>query len=341
MPQKEMFTYLSADGKTKIHACRWIPDEPPRAILQIAHGMVEYIDRYEPFALYLNALGILVAGNDHLGHGDSVTDRENWGYFADEDSCDVLLQDMHVLTKLTMARYPGIPCVLLGHSMGSFLARNYLCHWGGELAGAILMGTGYRPKGLVQLGKTICSLLAKGKGWHHRSRFVDNMAFGSCNKAFRPARTEKDWLTRDEEVVDRYLADPRCTFFFTLNGYHTLFTAIGRLYDKAELAKMPKDLPVLFVSGEMDPVGDFVKGVRLAADTFLAAGMRDVDLWLYMGRHEILNETDRDLVFAGLARWLVDLAEGKHIPVHSPGACTEENCRFCRSKLPDLFPKAD
>ena len=340
MPQKEMFNYPGADGKTAIHAWYWIPDEKPRAVLQIAHGMAEFVLRYEPFALYLNELGIAVAGNDHLGHGDSVTSQEKWGYFSDENSLDTVLADMHTLTGLAKERFPGVPYILLGHSMGSFLTRNYLGRWGDELAGVIIMGTGYQPENLVKLGKTVCTLLAKWKGWHHRSGLVDNMAFGSYSKAIRPARTKMDWLSRDEEMVDRYLADPRCSFRFTLNGYHTLFSAIERLHDPTLLAGMPKDLPVLFVSGEEDPVGDFGRGVRLSADTFLDAGMRDVDLWLYPGRHEILNETDRDLVFAELAKWLVDIAEGNHVPPHDPGTCTDPACTCRRSGLPDVFPKA-
>ncbi|MBR4962134.1 MAG: lysophospholipase [Clostridia bacterium] len=339
MPQKETFTYLSADGKTEIHAHRWIPDKPPRAVLQIAHGMAEFILRYEPFALYLNELDIAVTGNDHLGHGDSVTTQDNWGYFADQDSLDVVLADMHTLTGLTKKYFPGVPYILLGHSMGSFLARNYLGRWGGELAGVVIMGTGYQPEKLVKAGITVCTLLAGWKGWHHRSALVDSMAFGSYSKAVRPARTDKDWLSRDAEMVDRYIADPRCGFRFTLNGYHTLFSAIKRLHDPILLAAMPKDLPVLFVSGEEDPVGDFGKGVRLSADTFLEAGMRDVDLWLYPGRHEILNETDRDLVFAELAKWFVDIAEGNHVPVHDPGACSDPACGCRRRDLPDVFPR--
>ena len=331
MSTKHHFTYPSADGITQIHAICWTPAEKPRAILQIAHGMVEFIDRYDDFARYLNELGILVTGNDHLGHGDSVTSRENWGYFADGDSLDILLQDMHSLTVHTRERYPGVPYILLGHSMGSFLARNWLCRWGDELDGAIVMGTGMQPEKLVQAGKLVCSLMAKWKGWRHRSPFVDNMAFGSYNKTFEPARTKRDWLTRDEAVVDRYLAEPRCSFLFTLNGYHTLFSAIEKLHDRELLRKMPKTLPVLFVSGEADPVGDFGKGVRISADTFLEAGMQDVDLWLYTGRHEILNETDRELVYAELARWLVDIAEGNHRPAHDPTQCRDENCT-CRKR---------
>lgn len=326
MSTKHHFTYPSADGQTEIHAICWTPAEKPRAILQIAHGMVEFIDRYDAFARYLNELGILVTGNDHLGHGDSVTSRDNWGYFAHRDSLEVLLQDMHSLTKHTKERYPGVPYILLGHSMGSILVRNWLCRWGNELQGTILMGTGIQPKNAVQAGKMICRLLAKWKGWHHRSAFVDNMAFGSYNKTFEPARTKRDWMTRDEGIVDRYLAEPRCSFRFTLNGYYTLFTAIENLHDGEMLRKMPKNLPVLFVSGEADPVGDFGRGVRISADTFLEAGMRDVDLWLYTGRHEILNETDRDLVYAELARWLVDIAEGNHIPAHDPARCVDANC---------------
>ena len=340
MSTKHHFTYPSADGQTQIHAICWTPTEKPRAILQIAHGMVEFIDRYDDFARYLNELGILVTGNDHLGHGDSVTSRDNWGYFADKDSPEVLLQDLYSLTARTKDRYPGVPYILLGHSMGSFLVRNWLCRWGNELQGAIVMGTGMQPKMLVQAGKLVCRILAGfagRKGWRHRSSFVDNMAFGSYNKTFEPARTKRDWLTRDEAMVDRYLAEPRCSFLFTLNGYHTLFSAIESLHDAELLRKMPPDLPVLFVSGEADPVGDFGKGVRLAADTFLAAGMRDVDLWLYTGRHEILNETDRDLVYAELARWLVDIAEGNHRPAHAPAQCRDENCACRRQELGGFY----
>lgn len=305
MGKKEEFFFDSVSGGTKIHAVRYVPEGPIRGILQISHGMVEYIERYEGFARYLTGQGILVTGNDHLGHGGSIRTKDDYGFFAERDGNGAVLADLHKLTEITKGDYPGLPYVLLGHSMGSFYARQYLCQFGGELDGAIIMGTGCQPRALVKAGKALCSLLAAFKGWRHRSSLIDNMAFGGYNKKFEPARTPRDWLTKDQAIVDAYLADERCTFVFTLNAYHSMFTGIDRLYDKAFLARMPKELPVLFTAGADDPVGEFSKGVLRAADMFRQAGMRQVEVKLYPGdRHEILNEIDRQTVYADLAGWL-------------------------------------
>lgn len=302
---KETFYYDSTCGTARIHAVRYLPEGTPRAVLQITHGMCEFIERYEDFAAYLCEHGFVVTGNDHLGHGGSVTSPEAFGYFAEGDANAVVLADVHTLTTITKEAYPGLPYFLLGHSMGSFYARQYLGTYGDELTGAIVMGTGCQPQALVRAGKLITSLLAVFKGWRHRSRFVDNMAFGSYNKRFEPSRTPKDWLTKDTAIVDAYLADERCTFVFTLNAYHAMFSGIDRLYGKALLAAMPKDLPVLFTAGEDDPVGDFGAGVKRAAAMFRECGMTNVQEKLYPGdRHEILNETDRAQVYADMLAWL-------------------------------------
>lgn len=304
---KETFTFDSSAGTTKIFAVRYVPDGEVKAVLQIAHGMVEFIERYENFAAYLNARGILVTGNDHIGHGASVNSKEEWGYFAKENGNQVLYTDMHKLTEITKKRYPNVPYFLLGHSMGSFYTRQYLCEYGKELDAAIVMGTGYQPLMLVRAGRLITKIIALFKGWKYRSKFVDNMAFGGYNKKFEPSRTSKDWLTKDTAIVDQYLADPRCTFMFTLNGYYNMFTGISRLYDKKLLDKMPKELPVLFVAGADDPVGDFGEGVKRAAESFQAVGMKHVEVKLYPNdRHEILNETDREQVYEDLYVWLSD-----------------------------------
>lgn len=301
------FTYPSADKKTQIHAVSYVPDGQIKAILQIAHGMVEHIKRYEDFALFLNERGILVTGNDHLGHGESICTKDDYGYFAEPDGNRVVLTDLHRLTTLTKEAYPGIPYFLLGHSMGSFYARQYLCEYGEELDGAIIMGTGFQPKLLVSAGILITRFLALFKGWRYRSQFVNEMAFGSYNSRFKPARTDKDWLTRDTRIVDAYLADVRCGFTFTLNAYHHMFRGIRRLYDAALLAKMPKDLPVFFVSGTEDPVGDFSQGVIRARKSFIRTGMKRTRLKLYEeDRHEILNELDREQVYRDLADWILD-----------------------------------
>lgn len=306
MAHKEDFYFNSASGTTRIHAVRYIPDGEIQAILQIAHGMVEYIERYENFALFLASKGFLVTGNDHLGHGKSINTKKDWGYFAKDNGNHAVLYDLYQLTQITKEKYPGIPYFILGHSMGSFYVRQYLGTFGHELNGAIIMGTGCQPFALVQTGKLVTSLVALFKGWHHRSKLVNSLAFGSYNKYFQPARTPKDWLSKDNAIVDEHVADELCNFTFTLNGYHTLFTTISRLYDKKLLSNMPKALPVFFVAGDDDPVGDFGKGVLKVVDMFKNIGMQNVKVKLYpTDRHEILNETDREQVYDDIYSWLI------------------------------------
>ena len=308
MTRTEHFYFDSHAPGSRIHAVRWFPEGQPRAILQITHGMVEHMGRYDAFAQWLAGQGFLVTGHDHLGHGDSVHSREDLGFFAEKDANGTVLADVHRLTEITKGAYPGLPYFLLGHSMGSFYARQYICQHGEELDGAIIMGTGCQPKLLVTAGKLLTALVAALKGWRHRSKLVTAVAFGSYNKRFEPVRTPKDWLTRDEAIVDAYIADQRSGFVFTLNAYHAMFTGIGRLYDKTLLARMPKDLPLFFVAGEEDPVGDFGKGVRRAARMCRDAGVKMVDLKLYpKDRHEILNELDRQTVYEDLLRWMEEI----------------------------------
>ena len=302
--RKEEFSYKSTNGKDDIRAVRYIPDGEVKAILQIAHGMVEFIDRYEGFAAFLTDRGYLVTGNDHLGHGGSVKSKEDWGYFGD-DGYEHVLQDMFELTKITKELYPDKPYYLLGHSMGSFFARNYLTEYGNELNGAIIMGTGLEPSYKIRGGMMICSLIALFKGWRHRSEFVNNMAFGSYNKKFEPARTRADWLSRDEELVDWYVNEEKCSFKFTLNGYYHMFRCILNLHNKEALKKIPEDLDILFVSGQDDPVGTFGKEVEYSVKTLKDVGLKKIKCKLYPeDRHEILNELDKENVYEDLYRWM-------------------------------------
>ncbi|HIV50311.1 MAG TPA: lysophospholipase [Candidatus Faecalibacterium intestinipullorum] len=284
-----------------------LPEGRPRAVLQMTHGMVEYIGRYEQLACWLADRGVAAVGHDHLGHGGSVVSREEYGYFGRPDGNRLLLDDIHRVTRWAKAlpELDGLPWFLLGHSMGSFYARQYLCEYGGELQGAILMGTGWQPRAAARAGRALCHLLAAFHGWRYRSKLVDSMAFGSYNRSFRPARTSKDWLNRDEKEVDRYLSEERCSFRFTLNGYDSLFTALERLCDKELLARAPKDLPVLFLSGDDDPVGNRGRGVQKAAQSLRDAGMRRVEVKLYPGaRHELLVELNRQEVFADIGSFI-------------------------------------
>ena len=302
---KKHVYFPSSDGKTKLHGVIWAPKGEPRAIVQIAHGMVEYVERYEGFAEFLNEHGILVAGNDHLGHGYSYTNEEDKGYFAAKKGDIVPLQDLHRMTLLLQKKYPDIPHFLFGHSMGSFFTRRYLCMYPNEIDGAIICGTGWQPKAVLAGGLAIVKAGTLLRGDHHRCRIVDKLAFGSINKAFEPVRTPKDWLSRNEKSVDEYINDERCGFIFTLNGYRTLFRNMLLAQDMELLQRMDEDLPVLFISGEADPVGNFGKGVKKAANAFKKAGMEDVECILYPEcRHELINELNKEEGFQDVLEWL-------------------------------------
>lgn len=304
---KKEFTYPSKDGKTSIHAIEWIPEGEVKAVLQIAHGMVEFIGRYDRFGTWLAEKGICVAGNDHLGHGASVVSQGDHGYFAERDGNLCVIGDMHTLQERMQKQYPGVPYFLLGHSMGSFLARQYIEIHGQGLAGAIIMGTGVQPAGVLKTALALCRAEAAVKGWRHRSRLLDSMALGAYNKKFEPARTRNDWLTKDEATVDAYNANPWNNFRFTVNGYYNLFRGLAYAQDEAHIREIPRDLPVLIVSGGDDPVGNFGKGPQQLYEIYRKCGLTDVQIRIYPGdRHEILNELDHETVDADILAWLED-----------------------------------
>ena len=293
----------TAPGRT-LHAFYCEPDGPVRAVVQLSHGMVEFIDRYKPLAESLAAQGIAVTGNDHLGHGGSIRTKADYGYFAQPDGNRAVLDDLHRMTRLAKQRWPGVPYFLLGHSMGSFYARQYLCEWGSELEGAIILGTGFQPRALVRLAKGICRVQAALFGWQHRSKLVERLSFAGYNNGLE-GRTTHDWLNRDAAEVDKYLADERCTFTFTVNAYYSMFSGILRLHDPAFVAQMPKDLPLLFLAGDADPVGERGKGVERAVQSLRDAGVQNIEVKFYPGaRHELLVETNRREVFADIADWI-------------------------------------
>ncbi len=300
--RKEEFYFDSRDNQTKIHAVRWIPEgEKPQAIVQIVHGMAEYVERYEELAAFLTERNILVTGEDHLGHGKSIRADKNPGYFCPQDPATVVVRDVHRLKKMTQEQYPGIPYLILGHSMGSFITRNYLCRYGSGIQGAILVGTGMQPKALILLSKIIAGIQRVFMGDNHVSGLLNAAAFGAYNRKITSPRTNVDWLTKDEKKVDRYIQDSLCGFTFTVNGFRTLFELISRIHKKENLKKIPKDLPVHFASGKDDPVGDYEKGVQAAYESLLNVGMEKVSIKLYdTDRHELLNETDRKTVMQDL-----------------------------------------
>lgn len=307
MAVKQNFHFGSSDGVHRINGYRWMPDETPyKGIVQIVHGMVEYVDRYDDFARFMTDNGYIVVGEDHLGHGGSVDNESEWGYFAKSNGFNHIINDLHTLHQKQAREFPQLPYFFLGHSMGSFLTRIYISKYGDSLSGAIIMGTGNQPPAVALCGKALASIISLFKGEKYRSKFINNMAFGSYNKPFKPARTTNDWLTKDEAIVDAYLADPRCTFVFTLSAYKELFDGVMYVGKKSNIARTPKNLPLLLTSGARDPVGGFGKGVIHVYDMYKAAGIDDVSIKLYDNdRHEILNETDREQVYADILAWIV------------------------------------
>lgn len=304
--RKEEFTFESRDGVHKLYAVRYLPEGEPKGIVQIVHGMAEYMERYGAFAQFLTERGFLVTGEDHLGHGMSVPEGETYGYFCSQDPATVLVRDVHRLKKMTQEAYPGVPYFILGHSMGSYILRNYLYRYGTGIQGAIVMGTGTEKPAAVACARGLAKCIRLFYGEKHVSRTLDKLVMGSYQKRIEDPRTESDWLSRDEEVVNRYRIDPLCGFTFTVNGYETLFELIARLYKKANLAQLPSGLPVLVVSGEEDPVGAYGMGVKKACDSMRDAGMQHVEMKLYPGdRHEILNELDRQQVMTDIGEWLL------------------------------------
>lgn len=297
----EKITLTSVTGKPL--CVRVWPVDAPRAVVQLVHGMAEHMDRYDRLAQALNAAGYAAVGHDHLGHGP-IAQKEDLGWFGEKDGWDHLLQDTHQVTQYARQRFAGVKIVLLGHSMGSFVAREYLLRYGQELSACVLSGTGWHPAALCGAAKALAAACG-AFGWKKPAAAVNAVGFGSYNKAFAPARTPFDWLSRDEKEVDKYVADPLCGFLFTARGYYDMFGGLQALSKLERLQGMPKALPVYFMSGDMDPVGAQGAGVKTVAQQFRDAGMQDVTVRLFEGgRHEMFNEINRDEVTAELVTWL-------------------------------------
>lgn len=301
---RKEFQFLSKDGVTVIHAAEWIPEREPVCVLQICHGMVEYIERYDEFAEFLADKGFYVVGHDHLGHGQSVQSEDNYGFFHESSGNEYVIGDIHQLRAVTEEKYPGKPYMMLGHSMGSFLLRQYLTAYSKGLSGAVIMGTGYKNAVTLDAGRLLCKTIAAFKGWRYRSPLINNLGLGSYNKRFEPGESPKDWVTSDKDKRSEYLKDPLCSFIFTVGGYYQMFTGMKVLTNQKNIDKIEKTLPLLLVSGEDDPVGDFGRGVEKVYEQFKQAGIQKTEIHLYRGdRHEILNERDRKQVFEDIYKW--------------------------------------
>jgi alpha-beta hydrolase superfamily lysophospholipase len=276
-----------------------------KGIVQISHGMAEWAYRYDYFAKALNREGYIVYANDHRGHGLTAPSMEDVGYISDNDGFFDKVEDMRELNQLIREEHPSLPVVLFGHSMGSFLSQRYIQLYGSDLVGVILSGSNGKQGPIINLGIALAYLEMKFKGRRHRSRLLDKLSFGSYNRAFPDNRTKFDWLSRDEKLVDRYIEDPYCGGIFTSSFFYDFLRGLKMITRRKNLEAVSKNLPIYIFSGSMDPVGGFGKGVEKLKEMYETHGLKEVSLVLYPeGRHEMLNEINRDEVIEDIVRWL-------------------------------------
>lgn len=311
--KQEVYVFPSSNGKWKVSAMIFTPDEGTaiRGVVQLSHGMCEYVGRYQPLAEELCGAGYVFCGGDHLGHGaTALLNREKLGYFGPRGSRKFLAEDLELLRREVSGRYPGAPYFLLGHSMGSFIARLYAERFGKNLTGLILSGTaGGNPA--LGFGKLLARSLEAVNGPRYVSKKVYQLANGGFSSAVPNARTPVDWLSKDPEICARYLRDPLCAFSFTVSAYYELFSMIQECNRAGWYRAMPKELPVWLLSGEQDPVGAMGAGPREVHQKLSEAGCRDVELKLYpQGRHELFNDLEKEEAKADLIAWMERVAEG-------------------------------
>lgn len=301
---RKEYSVPSKSGITDVYARCWLPAEGPKAIFQIVHGMAEHGERYEDFAKFLCKNGFAVLVDDHIGHGKSVKSDDDLGYFGENNGWDALVEDEKSLTELIKSEYPDIPVVFFGHSMGSFIAREYIRRYGKDerIKAAIFSGSsGKNPAAAIAI--KLADIIAKVKGSKHRSKFIDKMAFGPYNIKTEN-RTPFDWLSTDKAEIDKYVADKYCGFLFSTAGFRDLFTILDKVSGKDWYNDVNENLPLLVIAGEDDPVGTYGKGIKQVYNDLKSAGKKDVTIKLYPGmRHEILNEVDRIQPYEYITSW--------------------------------------
>jgi len=304
MKTPHQFPFDSSDHQ-QIQAFRWSPSSPPIACVQIAHGMADHSLRYSDFAAFLNEQGIVVYANDHRGHGKTAGSLENRGYFADRDGWNLVVEDMFRLNGIIQQENPGLPVILLGHSMGSFLSRTYMMKYSSTIRACILSGSATHASVVVKSGLLLARIQQLFLGKKHRNKLLTQMTMGAFNKGVTNPKTDFDWVTHDENIIADYIADDYCGFVCTTGFFIDLLSGLKIINNVSNIRKVRKDLPVCFVSGTEDPVGNYGKGVQQAAEKFSRAGIEDITVKLYQGgRHEMLNEINNKDVWNDLLIWI-------------------------------------
>ncbi|QFJ54426.1 alpha/beta fold hydrolase [Pseudobutyrivibrio xylanivorans] len=310
MIRQEEYNFNSADGHSVIHCRKWLPEQEPIAVLQIVHGMVDYIERYDEFATFLASKGYVVVAHDHIGHGHSVASDDELGVMTGKHPSDDMVEDIYTHYSMTRKAYPTIKYFILGHSMGSYMLRKFLsvkAAYIENLSGAIIMGTGWESQALCNAGLAVVAVISFFRGKNYRSKLVQSMTYSAPYKNYDCYGKDyaNSWLSKNIEGVEKYYHDKYCTFMFTVNAYKGLSEAVKYVCSEECIAKMRKSMPLLVVSGDADPVGNLGQGTKQTTDAFKKAGIKDVILKLYQGdRHEILHELDRQTVYEDIYQWL-------------------------------------
>ena len=303
--------FVRADDGHEITVHHWDPAGAPRAVLLIVHGMAEHAERYAPLAEYFAARGMVVHALDHRGHGMSAASAGDIGHFADQNGWQRVINDLQAVVTQLRATYPHLPLILLGHSMGSFIAQAWAIEHGAALAALVLSGSNYGSTAAYHAGRLIAQLEKFRIGARGKSALLEFLSFGAFNHAFKPARTAYDWLSRDHAQVDLYVDDPLCGFRVSTGLWIDLLGGLIDISKIGNLARIPSKLPVYILGGGRDPVGHAGTGLPRLAAKLREAGLRNVSLKLYAeGRHEMFNETNRHEVFADLAAWLDTVLSG-------------------------------
>lgn len=298
--------YFKGQENLDVHVYKWEDEKiEPKAVVQIAHGMSETAKRYEYFAQELTKNGYIVYINDHRGHGKTAKDLDNVGYLADEAGFTCLVEDMNTLTNIIKKENKDLPLYLFGHSMGSFASQRYIMEYGNNLDGLILSGSNGKHGFILNIAEKLISYEIKKHGRRHRSKLIDSLIFGGNNRGFKPARTDFDWLSRDEKEVDKYIEDPYCGVLFTTGFFYDFVKGLQEVEHTDNLKKVPKDLHIHILSGDKDPVGKNGKGVLRLRDRYINLGVKNVSCKLYKdGRHEMLNEINKEEVIKDVLDWL-------------------------------------
>ena len=305
MPILNEFTFKSSNCKNDIYVREWLPENAPVGVIQICHGVAEHMERYDKFAKHLAENGYVVSGNDHLGHGKSMTSDDEKGFFGEHGGWELVVGDVRKLYERLRERYQRLPIFLFGHSMGSFLARTYIIRYHDGLSGVVLSGTGTKSPLLLAVGTTLAKSEINRRGASYNSELLNKIAFNGYNSKVKDKKTEHDWLSNNGESVAAYVADPLCGFVPSAALFRDMCAGIKYISGEKNIRRINKDLPIFLISGTADPTGDYGKGVIHTYNSYMDAGLTDVTLKLYNGaRHELTDDFCTDEVLADVLDWV-------------------------------------